>query len=127
MLQRIQSLYLFGALVINFIFLFVPIESSPNNAVSLSIDKTLIALSLVLSGILLLTIFSFKNRKRQLMFCKLLFVGYLFQMLLSNHLFKVVELKWNGILPYASIFLTFLAYRAINRDEKLVRSADRLR
>jgi hypothetical protein len=82
---------------------------------------------LVLSGILLLTIFSFKNRKRQLMFCKLLFVGYLFQMLLSNHLFKVVELKWNGILPYASIFLTFLAYRAINRDEKLVRSADRLR
>jgi hypothetical protein len=127
MLQRIQTLYLFGALIVNFLFLFVPIESSPNNAVSQPIDKILIALSLVLSGILLLTIFSYKNRKRQLMFCKLLFVGYLFQMLLSNLLFKVVELKWNGILPYASIFLTFLAYRAINRDEKLVRSADRLR
>jgi 4-hydroxybenzoate polyprenyltransferase len=84
-------------------------------------------LSFVLSSLLLLAIFSFKNRKRQLLLCKFLFVGLLLQILMSNHLCSGNSLKWNSILPYLSIVLTFLAYRAIQSDERLVRSADRLR
>jgi len=127
MLQRIQTLYLFGALIVNFVFLFAPIGISTDTSVSVTSNISVTILNLSLNGLLLFSIFSFKNRKRQVLICALLGVGFMVEMGISMMLLTDGVIAWNFCLPFASILLNMLALRAINRDEKLVRSADRLR
>jgi hypothetical protein len=37
------------------------------------------------------------------------------------------SIRWNFVFPLTSIVFIIMAFRSIKRDEKLVRSADRLR
>ena len=84
----------------------------------------------------LVVIFLFKNRKQQITLCYvsiLLLIGYSFWM--AQTVKKVVgpiklEYRNMGIglfLTSLSIILIIFAVKAIQRDEKLVKSADRLR
>ena len=93
----------------------------------------------------LIAIFSYKNRKRQLFFCRailgmIVFIAacgaYYFStfrrlvvMLLSPQEVLDYEIKTGnaGILMLVLVILTILSWRAIQKDEDLVRSADRLR
>ena len=127
MLQRIQTLYLFGALIVNFLFLFVPIYTSGATSVSITTNIALSILSLVLNGLLLFTIFSYKNRKRQMLACKLLVIGISVEIILSILLVTSGSICWNFVFPFTSIVFIIIAFRSIKSDEKLVRSADRLR
>ncbi len=127
MLQRIQTLYLFGALIVNFLFLFVPIETSKETSVCLTSNISISVLALTLNGLLLFTIFSFKNRKRQMLICYLLLFGFLLEISLTILLVTTGSLYWNLIFPLASFELTVLALSRVKRDDQLVRSADRLR
>ena len=127
MLQRIQTLYLFGALIVNFLFLFVPIYTSGATSVSITNNIALSILSLVLNGLLLFTIFSYKNRKRQMLACKLLVIGVSAEIILAILLVTSGSIRWNFVFPFTSIVFIIMAFRSIKRDEKLVRSADRLR
>lgn len=127
MLQRIQTLYLCGALIVNGLFLFLPLETSKDTTVSLTSNIILTVLNVSLNGILLFNIFSFRNRKLQMLICKWLVLLFLAEVGLSILFVTLGSLHWNLSLPFVSIVFTLLALRGVKHDDQLVRSADRLR
>lgn len=155
MLQRIQSIYLlFASIVLFGLFLFALAHNIFVNGKLVNVMvtgvfenvngqdhqiETFTALT-VITGIAALIpfviIFLYKNRKQQIALCYsaiLLLIGYSFWM--AQTVKKVVgdiklEYKNMGIglfLTSLSIVLIIFAVKALQRDEKLVKSADRLR
>lgn len=155
MLQRIQSIYLlFAALVIFALYLFplthnVYINNVPNTIKVTGIYQdvngaqkltepfgALSIVTAVVGLIPLIIIFLYKNRKQQITLCYsaiLVIIGYSFW--LSQTVKTATggfEMKTSNIgigifLSSLSIVLLILAVKSIQRDEKLVKSADRLR
>lgn len=135
MIQRIQSIFLFLVAMVAGVFsnLFdlwrVGTEWMQAN------DYKLIYALFISSGILaLLTIFFFKNRKRQMLFNIInIFMNIVLVGLLVYRLFTLPgdgfeSEKGIGLfLPLLSIVLLWLANRSIVKDEKLVKSVDRIR
>ena len=130
MIQRVQSLFLFFAALLNtVIFFYAPVFISSEEKKIIMKDLQYPSLLLVLSTLLaLFAIFQFKNRIRQLM------IVYLSRLCIAISFFIFILFKEDEnqlyygsfllILPY--IILFFSAY-FIKKDEKLVRSADRIR
>jgi len=138
MIQRRQTLWLLLATiaaVLSFMFPFVTGKEAIKN---MQADKVIDAASdfflLILTGgsVILSTviIFLFKDRKLQIRLCLLgllisiiIIVRYI---MLMNKLTNTT-LALYAVLPF--IFLTgyFLAFRDIRKDEKLVKSLDKLR
>lgn len=129
MLQRIQTVWLAIAILGSF-FLFltaqdvVVLEGVPLILVS--------CVALVVMG--LLSIFSFKHRRRQLMLNKFsLYINILLMGVISYWLLKLsggINFPEKGIEPafiLLSIFSLVMANIYIRRDERLVKSVDRLR
>jgi hypothetical protein len=155
MLQRIQSIYLlFASLVLFALFIFplahglfvdgklidVTVTGVTENVNG--VDKplqsftALTVLTAIVGLIPLVIIFLFRNRKQQIALIYsniLVLIGYSFWM--AQTVKKVVglitlEYRNMGIglfLTSLSIILLIFAVKAIQRDEKLVKSADRLR
>ncbi|MFK5854649.1 MAG: DUF4293 domain-containing protein [Bacteroidota bacterium] len=170
MIQRKQSAFLFLASVILSITFFFPLATFigeadslvlyvykvislvPDSVVPLSPYFVLPLFSLVSLVVVLsfITIFLFKNRKRQLILVRfmllllLVYIGVFFFFyvdILSNISGGIANYP-NGItipstdmeiptivfiVPLASAILLFMASSGIISDEKLIRSADRLR
>jgi hypothetical protein len=155
MIQRIQSIYLFlASLVIFALFLFPLVHNVYVGGVPSTIKITgiyqnvsgvqahtesfiaLIAATAVVAIIPLILIFLYKNRKQQAMWCYAYIVvifGYSFWMAQTVKSYTgSVALNTNNfgigaLLSSISIILVLLAAKAIQRDEKLIKSADRLR
>ena len=82
-------------------------------------------------------IFQYKNRKRQINLCYLyilVVIGYSFWIsqtvkgyLASDGNLNIGNFGIGALLSSVSILLTIMAFKAMQRDEKLVKSADRLR
>lgn len=155
MLQRIQSIYLlFASLVLFGLFIFplahglfidgklvniaVTGVSENINGVDKPVQSfvALTVITAIVGLIPLAVIFMYKNRKQQVALIYstiLVLIGYSFWM--AQTVKKVVgpitlEYKNMGIglfLTSLSIILLIFAVKAIQRDEKLVKSADRLR
>jgi hypothetical protein len=153
MIQRVQSLYLLLATAIMSGTLFLPIA----HVVTTTGDTyTLTAFSwfgggvgyawvfALLFGLATLlpfiTIFLFKNRKRQVGLCAAegvlqlgaVLVIALFYWMIIPDIFPEGALisksfGWAPIMPIIALIPTFLAGRAIFKDEVLVRSLDRIR
>ncbi|WP_294323445.1 DUF4293 family protein [uncultured Chryseobacterium sp.] len=129
MLQRIQTIWTFLA-VLAAVFLFV---TAQDVIVSDSIPVVNIGcVALVLIG--LLSVFSFKNRKRQILLNTIsiiinaLLIGVLAYWLLN--LSGGISFPKKGIEPIFSLIAMiclFIANIYIKRDERLVKSVDRLR
>ncbi|MCF0197466.1 MAG: DUF4293 domain-containing protein, partial [Bacteroidaceae bacterium] len=83
----------------------------------------------------LITIFLYKNRLLQIRLCTfsiLLVVGWYaayaaFACLLAQRLDTSFSPHWSASMPFAALVLLVLAWRGIARDERLVKSLDRLR
>jgi len=154
MLQRIQSVYLlFASLVIFALFLFpilhnVYLDGVMNTIKITGITDTtgrqhqpgtftFLTIGTVIAGFIpLILIFLYRNRKQQVMFCYvaiLLIIGYSFWMsqtvkaAVGDFQMRTDNVGVGMILSSLSIVLLILAAKAIGRDEKLVKSADRLR
>nr|WP_294946296.1 DUF4293 domain-containing protein [uncultured Mucilaginibacter sp.] len=155
MLQRIQSIYLLAASIVMFgLFLFPLAHNIYVDGKLVNITVTgiyeilngqekhivtftaLTAVTAIIALVPLAVIFLYKNRKKQINFCYiaiLALIGYSFWM--AQTVKNVVggitlEYKNMGVglfLTSLSIILIIFAFKAIQRDEKLVRSADRLR
>ncbi len=138
MIQRIQSVFLFlssGALGSSFVFPFANsldksqlyFEDGLFNVHDNIILLSLTAISVILC---LITIFLYNNRKLQLNFCVLAFLlmGSIIGMLLYS-LSQVSDfvLDFGIASPLLGLILTALAFIFIRKDEKLVKSMDRLR
>ncbi len=147
MIQRIQSVYLLiSALLLGLLFLLPFAEVVKEGVIYTfnfkgilldgAVQQSGIAISVLIVVLMALhgfAISSFKNRKRQKMI-----VIYLILMLLG--LFGLfiyytylsfsgaqISLKISVVLPLLAIVIDYLAIRAIDKDEALIRSIDRIR
>ena len=144
MLQRIQTLYLFISAILSSIVIYmVPLWKSHEGIeifetdVLLSDDWRLvsIAIAFILSGFLsLLSIFIFKNRSRQIglnrfnIVINFYLLGIIVYYLLTLPGESQISEKGIGVfIPIIVIVLLALANKSIIKDEKLVKSVDRLR
>jgi len=153
MLQRIQSIYLLlAALAIYALFLFpfvhnVIVDGRPvtisvrgvfqdTNGQHTQFFAGLTAATAIMGLIPLVIIFLYKNRKQQIALCYsaiLVIFGYSFWMAQEvKGVMGSIEIdthNWGIGLLLSSISIVFIifAFKAIQRDEKLVKSADRLR
>ena len=132
MIQRVQSLFLFFAAIISIVILFYPpifIDSEENLTIMRDLQNRFPSLLLVLSTLLaLFAIFQFKNRLRQLM------IVNISRLSIAISFFLLIIFKEEGNQLYYGSFLLILPYIIllissyfIKKDEKLVRSADRIR
>ncbi len=147
MIQRIQSLYLLIAAIAVGGTAFLPFATTSQTIEGSSLfadqafnvfDNPVLYLAGGVGALLfLVAIFLFNNRKLQkrlstlsviVIFITLGFAGFLFYTDQSNWNEQAnVDAKLGIALPVVGIILALLANRAISKDEKLVRSADRLR
>lgn len=136
MIQRIQSLYLVIAILLNGVLSFyLPLWITSKNVEIYAVSQP-VAISLFLISVLisLITLFSFKKRKRQFVLGRIniilnfVLVGVFAYWTLS--LPGEMDISEKGIgmlLPIISIVFIALANKAIKKDEDLVKSVDRLR
>ena len=154
MIQRVQSLYLLGSIVICVLMFFLPLGSISGdtlirfsvcgmfNQESGELMQFNWMLSPVLSIVLLLqlvSIFLFNNRSRQAMMVQIslvLLLAFVVLTLLYQDIISFlettsadqeIEFNWSIILMGLAWIFTYLALRAIKKDEALVRSTDRMR
>jgi hypothetical protein len=144
MIQRIQSIWLLLAALCGVSALFVPFAiqaTSPKytEVVDLTAVTPLQFIPALLtigafSILSLVAIFGYKNRKSQLRFCYIAALGALLTVVLEY--FKIRSWLQEGIatqyayglvLAPAALLFILLAVQSIRKDEKLVRSLDRLR
>ena len=143
MIQRIQSIWLFIAflLVIVSTGLFVNqvfLTAESTDVVYMAFRKYNVILGvifplflLIASLLSLIGLFMFKNRMKQVrlvvfsqLFIVLAYVVYLITFLINS---LPLELGVILILPLLAFVFLIMARKAIIKDEKLVRSADRIR
>ena len=135
MIQRIQSVFLFLAAIVSGVFSNLFDLWKSGQEWMQANDYVLIYALFIASGILSLgNIMFFKNRKRQILFNIInIFMNFVLVGLLVYRLFNLpgdgfASEKGVGlILPVISILLLWLANRSIIKDEKLVKSIDRIR
>jgi hypothetical protein len=155
MIQRLQSLYLLFVVILSLILFLgsiINFTDESGNTVKLMIDGSLtgqngqsagqvanmwlISVILILISLLsLVAIFLFKNRKIQLGVAIVVIIhsaGLLIALawygfnVISNFKMKIAP-GINMAVPIFILVLSFLAYRGILKDDRLVKSYDRLR
>lgn len=156
MIQRIQSVFLLVAAIVTIILLFIPIGDIytaeaqytftcfnvhlPNGQAVMS--TIYIALILILSAcISIYAIFKYKDRMKQTRIVSVNMLVFLIAIMLMIWVFPDFLFQRKGLMQEGDIFrfnywimifvippvCMFLANRFIRKDERLVRSADRLR
>ncbi len=138
MIQRQQTLWLLLATLaalLTFMFPFVTGKAMLNNVESdISIKAGSNFFILILTGASLvlsaLTIFLYKNRKQQIQLCLLgmvIAIGIIVLYILQLNKLTKSTLALAAILPFLILISYYLAFRNIRKDEKLVKSLDKLR
>lgn len=149
MIQRIQTVYLLVVAILAVVMISLPVGSFvtldyhmseltnlalvSEEGVSDYAPWALFALQTVSAILALVTIFLYKKRMLQIrltLFNMLVLVGYYVTLVIF-----VLNLKgdasfvpsWTVCLPLISIILSWLAIRAIGKDEMLVKAYERLR
>ena len=156
MIQRIQSVYLLIAAILTALTCFLPLAEfmwggevfslyawgvrSAEGAQEPVFNMVYMGVLCVISTLLpLVTIFCYKRRWVQIRFCiaeMVLLAGvcaYVVIYLLRTHATLKIDGSSNlvmsavDIFPLIALFFTYLAFRAIAKDEAMIRSLDRLR
>jgi hypothetical protein len=154
MIQRIQTIYLLiAALLIGSLF-FVPYaeivngkggiycfdskgiypEATQNSAIIIG-SIPLVILCVISVIFILVTIFQYNNRVRQITFSKVnIFILLILSGLMCYDVWRGVELITGSYsikiflaFPLIAIVLIYLAIKAMIKDEKLLKSIDRIR
>ncbi len=155
MIQRIQTLYLLGVVVLTTLMMCLPLAEFWCGAETFNLygyglrsvatgemykTTVILAIMLVASALLpLVNIFLYKRRMTQIRYCIVEFVllvgsvimlavhYFLFYRAFAVFDFLALSIKVTVLLPIVALFLNYLAIRAIAADEALVRSVDRIR
>lgn len=141
MIQRVQSIWLLLAAACAFVTYMTVLYSGTladgtEKKFALGDQFVLVAYIIALGVLSLICIFLFRNRKAQLKFTILtivLTIGYLALQYFMIEGFKKQNAIQTGsyqvaaLLPVVMIILLIFAARGIHKDEKLVKSLDRLR
>lgn len=148
MIQRIQSIWFLLAAITIFCLLFIPIvglgsgtayqvlygSGLKTTGAGTSATNFPLLISTVFAGLIsVANIFNFRNRKLQIRIALLNVVLILalsvwfFQIIKSVSGLTQIDVEPGIFLPLIAVIFTLLAVRGIKKDEKLIRSADRLR
>ena len=152
MIQRIQTIYLFLAAALMAAFAFLPLVTlftpanpvlfytygfcEPGTAHQLASTWPLLIVTALAVLLPFINIFLFRNRPLQMRVCRfvslmLLAVYAVFGVYVYNMsgVWHVESIHWGAALtmPAVALVLNEIAFRRIRADERLVRSADRLR
>jgi len=147
MIQRIQTVYLFISILLTGLLFFMPFaEIAKDGAIYLfnvkgvSLDGILKENGMIIPILLIvimalhgLAIFGYKNRLRQtriVVFAILVLIALIGLFIYYTYLSftgALVSFKFGAALPLVTIVIDYLAIRAINKDEALIRSIDRIR
>lgn len=153
MIQRKQTLYLMAAIIMTVICLCMQIGAF--HAAGMDVARVynlwftdplgkhhfdvwpLLAILLPTAALGTYTIFIYRNRKMQALFCALnalLIVGwyvcfFVVSQMVGDKSWGAVSFRpsWPAVLPAIALIFYLMARRAIQADEKLVRSLDRIR
>lgn len=139
MIQRFQSLWLLLAAIFAFLTFKLPFYSGSKTIKNIRqpdvrLDAASQILIMILTGIVIIlcfvAIFLYKNRKRQL---TLTVINCILSVILVVVYFMEIQKFETGIISLSCLFtlaipiFLFLAARGIWKDEKLIKSLDRLR
>lgn len=141
MIQRKQSLWLLLAAICGFVYTQVPMYTATlaDNVIKRYLPTEsllLFALTIATVGLALVTIFLFKNRPLQL---KLSLLGILLASgIIALEVWQIEKFKeqdfllkgtyyWGSLLPILMVVFFIMATSGIRKDQKLVKSLDRLR
>lgn len=149
MLQRVQTLYVLGAIVAFVLMIFFPLgtfTTNGNATLPLGIfgvqTAGIFRPVFIVSGIFIVSllceviiIFIYGNRVLQMRFtifnCVLQLGFYIaiaaYVMVFNSDMHSSFSMGWTIFLPLVTLILNLLAFKAIHKDEKLVRSLDHLR
>jgi hypothetical protein len=146
MIQRIQSVYLLLVIIISALLFLIPLFRLENTgsvltaqvittSFSITTNSFLVILNCAIGGIAFISVFLYNNRTAQVKACNVnmiiicVVIGLLFYTAdtLTNGMNQKAHYQAGTYLPLLQLVFTFLAMRAIKKDEELVRSADRLR
>lgn len=142
MIQRIQSLYLFVAVLFIILAFFFPVGTVSDGLIKFSLLGCTTFKPIGLLGIASLSvlisvaaIFLFKNRMLQSRFCLVnvfVILGYylvyiVYFMLTKEGKVEHFIISVGTCFPFVSLVLSLMAYRCIEKDEELVKAANRLR
>lgn len=141
MIQRIQTIWLAIAAVAGFAMAKVPLFSAvltDQSTRKFMATESLLAFALIIgvACMAVIAIFLFKNRPAQF---KLAIIGALLSaVIIALEVYAVEGFKktnpiqqgtyqWGGLLPIVMMIMLFMAASGIRKDEKLIKSLDRLR
>jgi len=152
MLQRSQTLYLLGILVLSILMLTGPMARMVVEGGELTLKHSgvfdpegermdlatwpMTLLFVTVSVLSLFNILSYRNRVRQMRLCIFLMLlclgmtGMMFYYTwIAGNTFKSTQTLylWRFVLPPICIIMFYLAFRRIRRDELLVKAYDRIR
>ena len=139
MIQRIQSIYLFIVTALGLTQCFFPFATVQGMSLGMNNCYIYAGLAAITPIISLVSIFMFKKRILQMrlnsfniilmVFQIISMLGYFFYNKSNNIVEEIISshILMPFALPIINIILTYLAIRAIGKDEALVRSLDRLR
>lgn len=146
MLQRIQSVFLLLAGLASLSLFGAPFATTPqavegstlfaDAAYNIQDQPALMALFGLAGLLAIISIFLFRNRLLQMRMSIFAFIANLIGIVLGVLFFmqnsqdvgdKAIDDGIGLYLPVAAMILALVAYRFISKDEKLVRSMDRLR
>lgn len=157
MIQRIQTIFLILVILLGVIAFFFPIMSFTGEGLTYTMNlyKTIAgndmsnilyknmgvgAMQGIVQLVALVAILLFKNRSLQIKIGKLIILLIAFQIaaiVMYSDTVKslmdvspedvVISFKFGAVLPVISLICAYLAVYFIRKDDKLVRSADRLR
>jgi len=136
MIQRIQTIWLLLAAVSGFLTLNLPFYSGSQESTNLFLELTaksdtlILILTVAVAVLALVTIFLYKNRPLQM---KLTLVGIvlslitLFRYFTETRQFAKGNYSLTAVLSFLVPIFLILAARGIYKDNKLIKSLDRLR
>lgn len=152
MIQRVQSLYLLGALLASIALYYFPVLCFQSDATELTfyigevldinklvVLKTypLIVVLVLVQLLLVFQIFNYRKRIRQIqtgnaviILCGIFYLtiaAYLFNLINTMSDFKSLSVSIGLFIPLIVIAFVFMANKHIKKDEDLVRSVDRIR
>ena len=134
MIQRIQSVYMFFLVLINFL-IFISIDSNPEMSLRESWFGyfrpyiTDYFFSEILAFLILVNIFLFKKPKVQINILRVSFLALVFGLLnLFDERFFGESFKDPGLIYFLlSFLLIFMSIRSIKKDQTIIKSSNRLR
>jgi hypothetical protein len=154
MIQRIQSIYLALSIILGVLCFFVPYATfnlsgnhiaditatgvvfKPDAIITAHINMMLLTVNIALIVLLsFVTVFLYKKRRIQMLLVKINMVCvivsvvcmFLYADIIKAAINAETKYYFAAAFPILSLVFLYLALRAINNDENLVKAADRLR